>query len=291
MLEGLNLKPPEAESQAGELPGGGSFQPALPGLLPLTAAPEAQAQSAENDPEPCPAIDTASEAAVEPQPEASALIDWKDALRADFEHWLATIDAMPDADSPESAGPESPDLYSFYEQLAAANVEARKANRRTAEAFSQWGDTVGRFEGDLRQLREYLSRLPTPSENQDALPRSACLSMVEVLDRMRRLAAAFDKPPEKPRWRWTNAGAWSSAWTTQRQGFEILVSHLEAFLKKEGVSRIEVLGKPFEPAVMVAVATETSPKHPPQTVLEEVAPGYYHHGALLRAAQVKVNLS
>jgi molecular chaperone GrpE len=60
-------------------------------------------------------------------------------------------------------------------------------------------------------------------------------------------------------------------------------------LSKEGVVRIETTGQPFDPAVMMAVAAEADPAHPPQTVLEELAAGYCRHDELLRPAQVKVS--
>ncbi len=224
----------------------------------------------------------------EPEPGRDALTDWKSSLREDFERWLATLDEVPAEDLDESKDSEAPDLYSFYEQLAASNAEARKGNRRTAEVLSQWGDILTRFDGDIRQLRQYFSQVPSTSEKAEALPRAACLGLVEMLDRMRRLTAAFDIPPAKS-W-WAKDRALRKAWETQQQGFDILVSHLESFLNKEGVARIEALGKPFDPAVMVAVATEPSPNHPHHTVLEEVAVGYHRHGELLRAAQVKVSL-
>jgi molecular chaperone GrpE (heat shock protein) len=225
----------------------------------------------------------------EAEPEDSSLHDWKEALRRDFERWLGTIDELPSADLDDLADVEDPDLYSFYEQMAAANVETRKVNRRTAEALSQWGDTLTRFDGQLGQLREHFGRLAANAVTAESLPRAACLVLVEILDRMHRLAAAFVKPPEKS-W-WQNDTAWRQAWQTQRQGFDILVSHLEALLRKEGVTRIEVVGKPFEPSLMVAVAAEASSAHPHNTVVEEVAAGYQHRGELLRAAQVKVTLN
>ena len=40
---------------------------------------------------------------------------------------------------------------------------------------------------------------------------------------------------------------------------------------------------------MTAVATEPNQQRPPQTVLEEIAPGYSRQGELLRTAQVKVS--
>ena len=209
--------------------------------------------------------------------------DWKAALRRDFEQWLESIDEIPDDDA--EAAEDAPDLYAFYEQLAAANAETRKSNRRTAEAFSQWSETLTKFDGDLRLLREHLAR--PPAVKDDALPRSWCLALIEIVDRLHRLANALAAPPAK-KW-WGGDAHWRLAWNNQRQGLDILLSHVETLLARAGVTRFTALHQPFDPAAMSAVAAEPSTQWPPQTVLEEVVAGYRLHGELLRVAQVKVS--
>jgi hypothetical protein len=227
----------------------------------------------------------------ETHPGASEDPDWKDALRRDFESWLATVEEIPQAETEYHEAEDAPDLYSFYAQFAAANTESRKANRRTAEAMSQWGETLARFEAGLQPLRDTTAQLIAAHPRTDELSRAHCLVWVELLDRMYRLARAFASPPVTKR-RWWGGGAntaWRTAWEAQHQALEILVSHFEGLLSKEGVVRIETTGQPFDPAVMMAVAAEADPAHPPQTVLEELAAGYCRHDELLRPAQVKVS--
>lgn len=223
--------------------------------------------------------------------EASDLDRWKAALRADFEDWLDSLEAIPETDdSPADEGDE-PDLFSFYEQFAAATTEARKSNRRTAEAFSQWSETLTRFEGSLAPLRESVAQLTAAQPKEAGLARAHCLLLVELLDRMHRLARAFATPPAA-RKSWFGGAddtAWRKAWDAQRQALDILVSHLDGLLKKEGVTRIDTTGQAFDPTVMLAVAAEPDASRPAQTVLEELAAGYRRHGELLRAAQVKVS--
>ena len=125
--------------------------------------------------------------------------------------------------------------------------------------------------------------------NSGALPRAHCLALIELLDRAQRLASAFASPP--PRVWWSNDSRWRQAWETQRQGVDILRSHIEELLKQEGIHRVEVVGKAFDPATMVAVATESSGQHPHQTVTEEVAAGFSLNGEILRLAHVKVALN
>lgn len=214
-----------------------------------------------------------------------ALEDWKKVLRRDFERWLSEIDEIPDEDGQREERGSEPDLYSFYEQLAASTVETRKNNRRTAEAFSQWSEILAKFDADLRLVREQLARqAAAPGET---LPRPWCLALIEIVDRLHRMAAAFAVSPGKA-W-WGGGGKWQEAWETQRQGFEILLSHVEALLKNAGITRLTNLHQPFDPATMAAVAVEPSLDWPNGTVLEEVAAGYQLRGELLRVAQVKVS--
>lgn len=213
---------------------------------------------------------------------------YKAALRRDFEAWLAGLEEVPErTGEPDTAGPETPALYDFYAQLAALTAEGRKANRRTAEAMSQWGETLARFEGALQPLRETAAQLLAAQANSGGLSRAHCLVLVELVDRMHRLAQAFAAPP-RSRFGWGD-GAWRRAWEAQRQALGILVSHLEELLRKEGVERIPAAGRPFDPVAMVAVAVEADPAQPPHTVLEEIAAGYLRAGELLRPAQVKIS--
>lgn len=219
---------------------------------------------------------------------ASILAGWKAALRYDFENWLASLEEIPElSDTPPEIG-DSPDLYSFYEQLAAASAETRKTNRRTAEVVSQWGETLAKFEQSLGPLRETTALLAAAQPKEGQLSRAHCLMLVELLDRLHRLTRAFVSPPARRSWWAGHDARWRQAWASQRQAADILAGHLEDWLRREGVTRLETLGRRFDPTVMVAVAVETTADRPAQAVVEESVAGYLRHGELLRAAQVKV---
>jgi len=216
--------------------------------------------------------------------EAAEPASWKDALRRDFEAWLAAVDQIPESSGEEI---EEPDLYSFFELLAAANIEARKANRRTAEAFGQWGDTLEHFHEDLRLFREQLSQRAAPPADANSLPRAYCLALIEILNRLYRMKEAFATRPASSWWRRADA-AWEKAWETQRGAFAILVGHFEALIGRAGISRIDCLGLPFDPTNMAAVAAGPDTSRADGTVTEEFARGYSCRGEVLRAAQVKI---
>jgi len=62
-------------------------------------------------------------------------------------------------------------------------------------------------------------------------------------------------------------------------------------LRRFGVTRIEALGKPFDPNLHQAVMQQPSAEHPPQTVVNVFAPGYTMHDRVLRPAQVAVSVA
>ncbi len=239
---------------------------------------------AETEPE-APGGDRLDEQAEEEEARREELEAWKDALLDDFETWLEQVDAIPE---PEEEEEQSPDLYSFYEQLAAANAETRKANRRTAEVISQWGETLARFDESLSPLRQSVADLTAAQPKPDEMSRAHCLALIEVMDRLERIAASFQSTPRTSWWAGKNA-AWHEAWEAQRQGLAIVLGHLRDLLKNQGVTRLDSMGKPFDPSVMNAVAVDQDVSRPVQVVLEEIAPGYSRHDELLRLAQVKVS--
>jgi len=213
------------------------------------------------------------------------LAGWKEALRCDVERWLGSLDEIPSSNAEDLDEAATPDLYSFFEELAALSVESRKANRRTAEAISQWSEILEHFQGDVSQLRALLAE--RPGQESDALPQAHCLALVELLDRAERLTQAFGRAPKRS-W-WGNDQKWRQAWQAQRGALDILRGHLESLLEHEGVARIKTVDTPFDPTTMIAVAGEPSALIPPGRVLEEVIPGYGRRGAVLRLAQVKVS--
>lgn len=219
---------------------------------------------------------------VMPGGESQSLSDWKDSLRDEFESWLDSITELPESPEPLV---EEPDLYSFYRELAAANTEAKKGNRKTAEAFSQWGETLAKFDADLKLLREQIAQQPPPPTNE--LPRPWCLVFIETVDRLERLSQAFQSPPPK-RW-YLRDDAWRTAWDSQRQAVGILLSHARDSLRRAGLERIQAQGQTFDPTSMTAVARESNAELPNHTVIEELSTGYRLHGEVVRATEVRVS--
>ena len=64
---------------------------------------------------------------------------------------------------------------------------------------------------------------------------------------------------------------------------------LLSVLERHGVTRIEALGKPFNPEFHQAMMEIEDPSVPAGTVVQEMVPGYLIAGRLLRAAMVGVS--
>lgn len=220
---------------------------------------------------------------------AEELAEWKARLRYDFERWLSTVEALPEETDPGTEEDAPPDLYSFFEQLAVLNAESRRANRRTAETLSQWGETLGRFGAELGRVSELAARSLAAGGSADQLTRGHCLALIEVLDRLHRLEAAFARPPARS-W-WARDQAWRAAWENQRQAFRIVTDHVETLLRQADVFRLDTMGQPFDPLRMAAVAADPTSAHPPQTVLEELNRGYRRGDEVLRVAQVRIAIA
>ena len=71
------------------------------------------------------------------------------------------------------------------------------------------------------------------------------------------------------------------------QGLALAISSFKDVLKSEGVEKVEVLGKKFEPREMEAIEVQASDKE--DEVIEELRPGYRLGEKVIRVAQVKVS--
>jgi molecular chaperone GrpE len=213
---------------------------------------------------------------------------WKQRLRQQFESWLEGIEHLPETQEQRDA----PDLYSLYEELTALRNETRQGNRKSADVFSRLGESLGRFEDEIRRLREQLSRSEAAQDSKAALSRSYSLALVELVDRMHRLGAALERPPRPGRFGFLSLnGPWRKAWANWQQGFSILVTHFEQSVEQAGIQRMNTVGETFDPVTMLAVATIAPDGRPPNVVVEEVAPGYRWRDEVLRPAEVKITKS
>jgi molecular chaperone GrpE len=73
-----------------------------------------------------------------------------------------------------------------------------------------------------------------------------------------------------------------------RKGFELIRKQLWDALSKQGLSRIESVGKDFDPHFHHAIEQVETSEHDDGTVVGELQPGYLFHERVLRPAMVRV---
>lgn len=148
------------------------------------------------------------------------------------------------------------------EQLQ-AEIEALKAERNEME------DRAKRALADSANIRRRAEQ--DQIKAREIATRGLLGHLVPIVDDLQRALASV--PAEET----------GSAWV---QGVQMIEKKLIGLLEREGVAPVDALGKPFDPAMHEAVATE--PGSTQNVVVEVYQTGYKHGQNLLRPAVVKV---
>jgi molecular chaperone GrpE len=216
------------------------------------------------------------------------LENWKLDIEAQFREWLNRLDGD-EAAAAEPAEARSPDLYSFFEALSVLRSDVRKSTRRSHDTFLRFGEALAGFEETLKSLAERLSEeRQQRGWREQAGQREFLAPFAEMLERLNRLENRLAHPPEVGLL--SARRKWADAWSSLRQGFVLLREHFELLLREDGILPMETVGQPFDPTKMKAVAVEESDSLPHNTVVEELAAGYFHKGEVLKFAEVKITI-
>lgn len=73
------------------------------------------------------------------------------------------------------------------------------------------------------------------------------------------------------------------------KGVEMTLKQLNEILRKEGLTPIDSVGKPFDPAYHEAVSRVPSKEHPENVVVKEYMRGYVLNSKVIRPAKVEVS--
>ncbi len=146
-----------------------------------------------------------------------------------------------------------------------------KEEQALREELEEWKDRALRLEAEMDNFRKRLQRL---AEERIAADRERLLrDFLEVADDLARALSIDGADVE-----------------SIRQGVELTHRSLMNLMSREGVSRIEADGQPFDPAWHEAVGTVPAQRvgKEPDTVVHVVRPGYRIGDRLLRPARVIV---
>lgn len=208
---------------------------------------------------------------------------WKSDIENDFKQWLNELTEIPEM----NPLPEEPDLYSFYQELCVLRNELRVGGRRNQEVLTRFGESLSDFHKIITDLQNRLYQMDKEKkENESHSRKPLFIPLIDVLERMERLKKRLLSPPRKTFFK--NDANWRNTWNGFKDGFDITYSYLDSLLKKEGITRIETVGNPFDPAYMTAIAIEHTEKYPINQVIEEIAPGFLYKGEIIKFAEVKI---
>jgi molecular chaperone GrpE len=166
----------------------------------------------------------------------------------------APVDAAAEA---AADGAETADLAALGAKLAAANARADESEARLLYALADFENLKKRSERTLHE-RVAAGRRATLGK---------FLPVLDNLDRALRYECDSDG---------------------LRGGLEATRREFEALLTSEGVQRLSLVGRPFDPRVAEAIGTSETDDVDEDIVVEEAEPGYALGDDVLRPARVIV---
>jgi molecular chaperone GrpE len=170
----------------------------------------------------------------------------------------------------ESAAGESPAAARALEPQAEDGGAAPDEMRKLVAEKQELMDTLVRRQADFENYRKRVEK-----ERQHDRHRGVELlieGILPVLDAFDRALETGDDP----------------RYAEYRKGFELIQKQLWDLLAKQGVERIDAVGKLFDPHLHHAIESVETTEHEEDTVIAELQPGYTFHDRVLRPAMVRV---
>lgn len=173
------------------------------------------------------------------------------------------------SDAAEIGEPDPAGVGAANQSASAASV-AKQLKKVQAEK-DELMNTLVRRQADYENYRKRIEK-----ERQADRHRG----VEQLIERLLPVLDAFDRALDARH---------SPADTEYRTGFELIRRQLWDALAKEGLSRIEAVGKEFDPHQHHAIERVETTDHPDGTVIDELQPGYTFHSRVLRPAMVRVS--
>lgn len=175
--------------------------------------------------------------------------------------------------SPEVSEPPAGDAEPEVQAGASPEIELLKAEieKLTAER-DQINDQLMRALADHQNFRKRMMQ----DRERERLTATQKLveDLLPVLDNFERSLAAAES---------------GATVESLLEGIRSVDRQLRAVLGSVNLTRIEALGKPFDPEQHDAIVAEVRPDLPEGTVIEEISPGYALGGSVIRPSRVKVS--
>jgi molecular chaperone GrpE len=131
-------------------------------------------------------------------------------------------------------------------------------------------NTFVRRQADFENYRKRVEK--ERHQDRHRAVESLIENILPALDAFDRAIASHDDP----------------AYAEYNKGFELIRRQLWDALAKQGLERIESIGKQFDPNFHHGIEQVQTSEHADGTVVDELQPGYVFHGRILRPAMVRV---
>lgn len=198
--------------------------------------------------------------------------NWKSVIHQACSRWIDSIDNPEEIDSTQSDA--TPDLYTLFSAMGSLQTETRKLARKSVESLST-------FEDVLSDISKRLATIQSLNQAQEPL------RLISIIDRIERIEKQLKKTPAKKVF--FNDPRWESYSQSVSRAVELLLENCHEVLKQTGVTKSVSSGKLFDPSHMVAIEVDFNDTVADNVVVEEITPGYFLNGTVLRYSEVKVN--
>jgi molecular chaperone GrpE len=182
---------------------------------------------------------------------------------------------------------DKPKAYSTVEDVSiAASNEGRSHEAAATTAAESSVSMLGALQAELAEAKDRALRAHAETENvrkrmrremddeRKYAEQTLLFDLLPVIDNLGRALTAAEKNAE--------TGGLSA-------GVKMVAQQLETVLAKHHCSRIEALGKPFDPNFHAAIQQQPTADQPPNTVVFVAQEGYKVHDRVLRPSQVIVS--
>ena len=153
------------------------------------------------------------------------------------------------------------------ESIETLTSALREERERAEELTDRWKRSAAEFSNYRKRVEK---------ERGELVKFSNTLLITKLLPILDDLQRAFQTLPREMR---------QFTWV---DGIALVERKLAATLEYEGLSCIEALGKPFDPALHQAIMYEETTESDEGTVIEELQKGYKLHEKVIRPTLVKV---
>jgi molecular chaperone GrpE len=166
---------------------------------------------------------------------------------------------------------DAPGSESDLPAVVAGEATLAEQAQKLAAEKQDLTNTLVRLQADFDNYRKRIEKERGQERHRGV--ETVVEYLLPVLDGFDRALAAHEDP----------------AYEDYRKGFELIRKQLWDVLAKQGVQRVDALGKAFDPHAHHAIEQVASSEYDEGTVVEELQPGYTFHGRVLRPAMVRIS--